>query len=43
MIEYGIHSLTLKSTYDNKIKPMTDREKILNTFGLMEQLLRIND
>jgi hypothetical protein len=36
MIEFGIHSITLKGTIDPKIKPLPERERILKTLGLME-------
>jgi hypothetical protein len=43
MVEFGIHSITLKGTLDSKMKAVPERERILKTMGLMEHLFRVND
>jgi Gaa1-like, GPI transamidase component len=43
MIEYGIHAITIKGSYDPKIKAINERERVLKTIGLMEHLFRVND
>lgn len=44
MIEFGIHAITLRGTHDAKAKTsMLERERILKTMGLMEQLFRVDD
>lgn len=44
MVEFGIHALTLKGTFDPKLKStLPERERILKTMGLLEQLYRVDD
>lgn len=43
MIEYGIHSISLKGTNDPKIRNVGERERVMKTMGVMEHLFRITD
>lgn len=43
LVEYGVHAITIKGTLDPKVKPTSERDRVLKTIGLMEHLLRVND
>lgn len=43
MIEYGIHSISLKGTNDPKIRAVGERDRVMKTMGVMEHLFRITD
>jgi len=43
LIEYGIHSLTIKGTTEPKAKYPVERERVSKVLGHMEHLFRITD
>ena len=43
LLSHGIHALTLKPVMDPKQKQMSERERIQQTLGLLEHLVRVND